>query len=112
MKTAVSYLTKQSPVNLAIGAGIIIAVVYVLGRQAVKEVAGVVGGVATGNNIVTQNQTNAAGEKVTAYEGAGILGTLGAGFNSLSGGGLATIGEKLGGWTFDLFGPKYEEKGK
>lgn len=106
MKTAVAYLTKQSPVSLAIGAAVILGVLYVVGRAAVTEVAGVAAGIATGDNVITRNQSNAAGEKVTAYEGAGVVGTLGGAANSISGGALASIGETIGGWAFDIFGPK------
>lgn len=112
MKTPLDYLAKQSPANLAMGAGVLIVVAYVLARQAVKDVADGAASIVTGDNIITQNQTNAAGETVTAYQGAGVLGTLGAVANSASGGVLASIGEKLGGWTFDLFGPKYDPDGK
>lgn len=106
MKAAADYLAKQSPINLAIGAGVVLFALYYLGRQAIAEVANVAGGVLTGNNVITQNQHNAAGETVTAYQDAGVLGTLGAAANSTSGGVLASTGEAIGGWLFDVFGPK------
>lgn len=106
MKAAITYLSKQSPVNLAIAGGVVLVVIYVVGRAAVTEVANVAAGVISGNNAVTQNQHNADGETVTAYQDAGVLGTLGAVANSASGGLLASTGEKLGGWLFDIFGPK------
>lgn len=83
-------------------AGAVVGLVYYAGRKVVTEAAGLV----TGNNAITQNQTNAGGETVTAYQNAGILGTLGAVANSASGGILASAGESLGGWLFDKFGPK------
>jgi hypothetical protein len=55
---------------------------------------------------LTRNQKDLSGEKVTAYEGKGLPGTLGAAANTVSGGTLASIGEKVGGWVFDIFGPK------
>lgn len=54
------------------------------------------GGLVSGNNAVTQNQTDASGQAVTAYQGAGVAGTLGAAANSASGGWLASIGEWIG----------------
>lgn len=98
MKAAVSYLSKQSPLALAGGAALLLVVVYVVGKGALKGAAGLV----SGNNAITQNQTNAAGEKTTAYEGAGIVGTVGAVVNSASGGAGASFGESLGGWFYDL----------
>ncbi len=114
MKTPIvaagAYLTRQSPVNLAIGVVLVLGVVYYLGRKTIEDTAKLGAGLATGNNVITQNQHNLAGDKTTAYEDKGILGTLGGAANSLSGGIFASVGETLGGWTFDLFGPKYEGK--
>lgn len=104
----IAYLSKQNPMHLAIAGIAVAAVVYFGARATVKEVANVVGGVVSGDNAITRNQTNADGETVTAYQGAGVLGTLGAAANSASGGVLASAGEKLGGWLFDVFGPKVE----
>lgn len=64
-----------------------------------------VGGLVTGNNSITQTATNAAGQPVTAYQGAGVVGTIGAATNAASGGMLASIGERIGGWVFDAFNP-------
>lgn len=97
MSAAAGYLAKQSPVTLAIAGG----VVLVLGYLVVKEVAKAGAGLVSGNNAITRNQTNAAGEKVTAYEGAGVLGTVGAATNSASGGVLASVGEWIGGKVAD-----------
>lgn len=58
-------------------------------------------GVLTGNNAITQNATNAAGDKTTAYEGAGVFGTLGAATNAMLGGAPASLGEWLGDKLFD-----------
>jgi hypothetical protein len=59
-------------------------------------------GVVTGNNVITQTATNAAGVPTTAYQGAGIVGTVGAAANHASGGVLASIGESIGGWFYDI----------
>lgn len=75
-----------------------IVVVYVVGKKLATAGAGLV----TGNNAITQNQVNAAGEKTTAYEGAGVVGTVGAVANSASGGVFASWGENLGGWVYEL----------
>lgn len=117
MKTASAYLAKQSPLALAGAAAVVLVVGYYLLRQGVKDAAAGVAavgetvvdtgaGILTGNNVITQNQKNASGETVDAYQGYGILGTLGAATNSVLGGIPASIGETLGGWTFDIFGPK------
>lgn len=86
---------------ILIGLGAL-AVVYFGGKFALKTA----GGLVSGNNVITQNQTNAAGQAVTAYQGAGVFGTLGAAANSASGGYLSSFGETLGGWAFDAFGPR------
>lgn len=71
--------------------------VYLLTRNA--------GGLVTGNNAITQAATNAAGQPVTAYQGAGVVGTLGAATNAASGGWLATAGQRLGSWLYDITHP-------
>jgi hypothetical protein len=67
-----------------------------------KKILPVAGGLVTGNNVITANQTDASGQPVDAYQGAGVLGTLGAATNSASGGILASIGEWIGGKAADL----------
>lgn len=52
-------------------------------------------GVLTGNNRVTQTA------RTTAYEGAGILGTLGAATDQILGGAPSRVGEWLGGKVYD-----------
>jgi len=83
----------ENPIGLAVGAAVIIGLVYYLGRKTLSDVASGVGGIASGNNAATQG---------TAYEGKGILGTVGAVVNSASGGSLAAIGEWLGGSIYDI----------
>ena len=62
-------------------------------------------GLLSGNNALTKNATNAAGERVTAYQGAGPVGTIGAAANAASGGVLASIGQWIGQKAADLFLP-------
>ncbi len=65
-------------------------------------------GLVTGDNALTKGATNAAGQKVTAYQGAGVLGTLGAATNAASMGYLATAGQWLGSTVYDLTHPADE----
>ena len=64
------------------------------------EVAGgaadLVGGVLSGKNVVTESA------RTDAYSGAGVVGTLGAAVDNVSGGIFSRAGERLGGWVFDL----------
>ena len=55
------------------------------------------------NNNLTNSATDFAGDKVTAYGGHGVVGSLGAETNALSGGALASAGESLGGWLYSAF---------
>ena len=59
-------------------------------------------GIATGENDLTRNATNAQGEPVNAYYGAGFVGTAGAAANEASGGWLATAGGWIGRTFYDL----------
>jgi hypothetical protein len=102
MKQVTGYLAAQNPIALAAGVALVIGVVYLLSRQAIKETAAVAAGVVSGNNAITQNQTDFDGNKVSAYEGRGVLGTLGAATNSASGGTLASVGGYLGSKFYDL----------
>lgn len=94
--------SKNNPLALALGVVAIIAAVYYFGGKTIKAVADVAGGAVSGNNLVTQNQTTWDGQKETAYEGKGVLGTVGAAANSASGGALASVGEAVGGWWYNL----------
>lgn len=78
-----------------------VAVVGV-GLYLVSKVAGTAGGILSGNNAVTENATDASGNPVTAYQGAGVVGTLGAATNAASGGILASFGGWLGRTAYDL----------
>ena len=81
------------------GAAVVAFVIY----RAVPKVAQAVGGIVSGDNTLTRGARNAAGQPVSAYQGAGIVGTVGAATNAASGGYLATFGEWLGGKTYDMF---------
>jgi hypothetical protein len=52
-------------------------------------------GVLTGNNVITQTA------RTDAYQGAGVIGTLGAATDQVFGGTLSRFGEWLGGKTYD-----------
>jgi hypothetical protein len=65
----------------------------------------IAGGLVTGDNALTRNAKDASGAPVTAYQGAGVVGTLGAAANAASGGYLASFGEWLGSKAYDLFHP-------
>ncbi|HWI12109.1 MAG TPA: hypothetical protein VNU48_12325, partial [Burkholderiaceae bacterium] len=85
----------------AVGAAAAVAAVLAYKvMNSAKQAADAAAGLLTGNNAITENQTNAAGEKTTAYQGAGVLGTMGAATNSASGGVFASWGEDLGGWFY------------
>jgi hypothetical protein len=64
-------------------------------------------GIFTNNNPITNNQTDAQGNPVTAYSETQtpIVGTLGAAANTVSGGTLASIGEWLGNALADVTMP-------
>lgn len=100
--------SKNGGIVILIGAGVGAAyLLYHLVKQAgndLKATAGqaisgateVVGGLSTGNNAVTAD---------TPYAGEGLLGTIGASFDALSGHHLS----QLGSWLSDsLFSPDYD----
>lgn len=103
-----SYIDKalDNPLPLALSAAVILGAVYFIGRQFAKDAAKAAGGLISGNNPITESATNVSGEKVTAYQGSGVAGTLGATANAISGGVLASVGQKIGGTLFSIFGPK------
>lgn len=89
MKAATAYLSKQSPLMLAAGAALLLGVVYLIARKAIGAAAGAAGGLVSGNNAITEG---------TAYEGAGVLGTLGASINS-----ALPFLDDVGTWVADRF---------
>lgn len=83
----------------AVGLGVASFVLY----RSIPHVTAAVDGALSGDNTLTRTATNSKGEQTTAYAGAGVLGTLGAAANKISGGTLATFGEWLGGKAADAF---------
>lgn len=77
---------------VVVGGGLVIY----LGRQAVSAAADTAGGILSGNNDLTRD---------TVYEDKGVLGTLGAAANTMSGGSLEKVGSAIGGWLFDRLNP-------
>lgn len=69
-------------------------------------------GLLSGDNELTRTATNAAGEPVTAYQGAGPVGTLGAAANRASGGWLATVGQNIGNTLADWMHPELRDASK
>ena len=53
-------------------------------------------GVLTGNNIITQSA------RTTAYQGAGVVGTVAAATDNVSGGFFSSVGNWIGSKTYDL----------
>jgi hypothetical protein len=92
MSTAIDK-ALANPVQLALGAAIVLGVVYVLGRKTLTDAGGAVAGAVSGNNAATRG---------TPYEGAGVLGTMGAVVNDASGGLFQQWGEAIGGWVYDV----------
>jgi hypothetical protein len=88
----------KNALPLAIGAVLLIALVYYLARKTLSDAAGAVGGVISGDNLLTQG---------TPYQATGIAGTLGAAANVVSGGSLQAIGEAVSSW----FSPSYDDDG-
>lgn len=84
-----------------LAAGVVIYLLWDKITGAVKETAEAAGGLVSGNNAITQSATNWDGTPQTAYEGKGVIGTVGAAFNTASGGILSSWGESLGSWLYD-----------
>src|SRR5690606_25098834 len=79
---------KQDPLVLAGAAALLLWVAYSLVRKTVVDTVKGAGGLLTGNNSITEG---------TAYEGKGILGTLGGAADSITGGLLSKGGEWIAG---------------
>lgn len=90
-------INKTLAVELLAGV-LIIGAAYYFSQRAL----GTAGGLFTGDNDLTRNATDADGKAVTAYQGAGVVGTLGAATNAVSGGYLASFGSWLGITVYDL----------
>lgn len=87
------------PLQFALGVAIVGVVAYFIVKRATGAAVETAVGVVTGDNALT---------KGTPYQGAGVLGTLGAAANAASGGHLQSIGESLGGWIYDLTHAEYD----
>lgn len=85
--------------------GVLAVAGVIVGGFVLWKVAGVGKGLLTGDNALTRNATDSDGNQVSAYQGAGPVGTLGAAANAASGGYLATFGSWLGRTTYDLLHP-------
>lgn len=101
-------IAKEAEIVVAVGAvGLVAFFAYEIVQllrttaAAAEEVGKQTVGLVTGDNVITQNQHNFDGTAQTAYQGAGIAGTLGAATNSVSGGALSSVGEYIGGKIFD-----------
>lgn len=81
---------------IAIGAGVLV------GGLVLWKAASIGKGLVTGDNALTRNATDAYGNRVDAYQGVPVLGTMGAAANEVSGGYLATFGSWLGLQAYDL----------
>jgi hypothetical protein len=89
-------MPQSADAQLLLAAAVLLVVLYYVGKKTITAAADTVGGVVSGNNAITSG---------TPYAGWGVAGTLGAAANDASGGVLQNIGNTVGGWAFDLFGP-------
>jgi hypothetical protein len=92
---------EANTVLILAAAGVALIVIMQAGKAAKEVVTGAAdlgGGLLTGNNSIT------AGARSSAYQGAGIFGTLGAAADRTSGGILSQAGEWLGGKIADWNG--------
>lgn len=102
-----------SPTTWAILAGAAVLGVFLMRQgenvaQGVERVYNDLGGVMTGtvdmaSGLLTGNNPVTQGARTDAYEGAGILGTMGAATDRILGGVPSKVGESLGGWLYDVF---------
>ena len=87
--------------------GIVVYMLWNHAKSAAAAAASAAGGIVSGNNPITQNTIDWGGAPETAYQGAGVLGTLGAATNTASGGALASLGNWIGGGLYSLFNGSY-----
>lgn len=84
------------------GGVLALVVVWYLGHKAAQVATAAVdtgAGILSGNNAIT------ASARTDAYQGAGVLGTLGAATDNLSGGVLSKAGQWLGSSLYDWTHP-------
>ena len=89
-------LTDKQVKYLGAAAVVGVFVLYVLGRKAVEAAVDTGKGIVTGDNALT---------KGTAYEGAGVAGSIGAAADAASGGVLSDLGSKIGIGLYDWLHP-------
>ncbi len=89
----------EDPLKFAIAAGLVLGVVYFVGKAVLERAAAAAGGIVSGNNALTEG---------TAYQNRGVLGTAGAAADRASGGALSSIGEAIGSWIFDATHTEYD----
>jgi len=87
-------------IAIAVG-GVVLYWLYSTAKKDVTATVTAVGDAALGTSNL-QNSHDLNGDNQTAYEGHGLVGTLGATANNLSGGTLSSLGGELGGWVYDL----------
>jgi hypothetical protein len=87
------------PIQFAIGAGIVVAIVYFVVKHAGAAAVETAVGAISGDNALTHG---------TPYQDKGIVGTVAAAANKASGGALQSIGEALGGWVYDVTHKAYD----
>lgn len=92
----------KNPIPVAIGIAVVLGAVYLIGRRVVVDVASVPAGIVTGNNVITR------GARTNAYEGRGIVGTLGATVDRAGGGFFSWLGERIGRGVYDLTHREYD----
>ena len=101
-------IEQKTIVTIAAIGIVAIGAVYLIKKAATAAAAAggaavnAAGGLITGNNPITAGATDASGNPTTAYQGAGVLGTVGAATNAASGGMLASIGSWIGTTAYDL----------
>lgn len=88
--------------TVAVLAVIGVVTVYAVTRAAVQGIGTAAESVIDyGNGLVTGNNAITSSARSTAYQGAGVLGTLGAATDAVFGGVLSRAGESIGGWVYD-----------
>jgi hypothetical protein len=87
------------PIQFAIGAGLVVAVVYYVVKHAGAAAVETAAAAISGDNALTHG---------TPYQDKGVIGTVAAAADRASGGSLRSIGEALGGWLYDVTHKEYD----
>jgi hypothetical protein len=89
--------------TIAIVAAIGIVTAVIVAQRAAAAISSSAGAVVDyGSGLVTGNNGITSTARTTAYQGAGVFGTLGAATDAMFGGMLSQAGETIGGWVYDL----------